>query len=100
SSLVDTVLDEIARAAAHGQSLTLRGLSFTPYEQPRDLAAESMAAAEAEQERPLQPDEPIDLRVLPTMPEPELQAEPATLAYSSGDADTDETIGDLTAQRS
>jgi hypothetical protein len=123
--LVEAVLEEMRNALAEGQSLTLRGLGFTPdkqltetwanatdrpdavtpteptvvpYDPPRDPDADAIAAAEAELRRPAQPEQPIDLRIVPTMPEPELLAEPATLAYSSGDADTDETIGDLIAR--
>jgi nucleoid DNA-binding protein len=123
--LVDAVLEEMRNAVAEGQSLTLRGLGFTPdkqlvetwakatdrpevvttteptvvpYDPPRDPDADAVAAAAAELRRPQLPEEPVDLRILPTMPEPELQAEPAALAYSSGDADTDETIGDLIAR--
>ena len=127
-TLVDAVLEEMRNAVAEGQSLTLRGLGFTPdkelaevwadaterpdrattvakptepelvpYEPARDPAADALAAVAAEQARPVGVDEPVDLRVLPTMAEPELLAEPDTLVYTSGDADTDETIGDLTA---
>jgi hypothetical protein len=61
-----------------------------------------VAAAAAEQSRPEMAAEPFDqsTRVVPTMPEPELLAEPDTLAYSTGDADTDESIRDLTGGES
>jgi hypothetical protein len=128
-TLVEAVLDEMRHAVEQGQSLTLRGLGFTPdrelrdtwaaaterpdtapapdavheptvvpYDPPRDPLADAVAAAAAEQGRPHQPEVVVDLRVLPTMAEPELLAKPATLAYSSGEADTDETIADLTAR--
>jgi nucleoid DNA-binding protein len=123
--LVEVVLEEMRNAVAEGQSLSLRGLGFTPdkqlvetrakapdrpevatgteptvvpYDPPRNPDADAVAAAAAELSRPPQPQEPIDLRIVPTMPEPELIAEPAALAYSSGDADTDESIGDLIAR--
>lgn len=124
-TLVEAVIDEMRHAVAEGQSITLRGLGFTPdkelretwaaatdgpdhaavatdpavvpYDPSRDPDADAIAAAAAEQGRPVQPEEPTEARLLPTMPEPELLAEPSTLVYSSGDADTDESIGDLLA---
>jgi Bacterial DNA-binding protein len=126
-ALVDAVIAEMRSAVAEGQSLTLRGLGFTPdqqlrdtwaaatdspdqvavpmepavvpYDPPRDPEADAIAAVAAEQGRPVQPEEPVDVRLVATMPEPELPAEPATLAYSSGEADTDESIADLVAGR-
>ncbi|MDX6202810.1 MAG: Bacterial DNA-binding protein [Frankiales bacterium] len=73
-----------------------------PYEPMHDPAADAVAAAAAEQSRPEMAAEPFDqsTRVVPTMPEPELLAEPDTLAYSTGDADTDESIRDLTGGES
>jgi nucleoid DNA-binding protein len=70
-----------------------------PYEPMHDPAADAIAAVAAEQSRPEMVAEPFDesTRVVPTMPEPELLAEPDTLAYSTGDADTDESIRDLTS---
>jgi hypothetical protein len=63
-----------------------------------DPAADALVAVAAEQSRPEMVAEPFDesSRVVATMPEPELQEEPDTLAYSTGEADTDESIGDLT----
>jgi hypothetical protein len=71
-----------------------------PYEPMHDPAADAAAAAAAEQARPELVAEPWDesTRVVASMPEPELLAEPDTLAYSSGEADTDESIGDLTGR--
>jgi nucleoid DNA-binding protein len=73
---------------------------IVPYEPMRDPDADAIAAAAAEQARPELVPEPYDesSRVVSTMPEPELVAEPATLAYSSGDADPDETIGERTGE--
>jgi nucleoid DNA-binding protein len=71
-----------------------------PYEPLRDPDADALAAVAAEQARPEQVAEPYDesTRVVSTMPEPELLQEPDTLAYSSGDADPDETIGERTGE--
>jgi hypothetical protein len=65
-----------------------------------DPAADALAAVAAEQSRPEMVAEPFDesTRVVPSMPEPELLAAPDTLAYSSGDADPDETIGERTGE--
>jgi nucleoid DNA-binding protein len=71
---------------------------LVPYEPMHDPAADALVAVAAEQSRPEMVAEPFDesSRVVATMPEPELQEEPDTLAYSTGEADTDESIGDLT----
>jgi hypothetical protein len=71
-----------------------------PYEPLRDPDADAIAAAAAEQARPELVPEPYDesTRIVSTMPEPEMLAEPDTLAYSSGDADPDETIGERTGE--
>jgi len=126
--LVDAVLEEMRSAVAEGQSLTLRGLGFTPdeelrkvwsqaterpdspapvqaptqpetvpYEPQPDPDGDALAAVAAEQSRPVQPAVDTDGPLVRGMPEPELVTEPDTLAYSSGDATTDETIGELTA---
>jgi nucleoid DNA-binding protein len=73
-----------------------------PYEPLRDPVEDALAAVAAEQSRPEPAADPIgeSPRVISTMPEPELQAAPDTLAYSSGEADTDESIGELTGSRS
>jgi hypothetical protein len=68
-----------------------------PYEPVHDPLADAVAAAQAEQDRPAVETEPVG-RLLAAQPEPALEIEPDTVAYSSGDADTDETIGDLTAE--
>jgi hypothetical protein len=74
--------------------------NVVPYEPMHDPVADALAAVAAEQSRPELPPQAIGIspRVVSTMPEPELQAEPDTLAYSSGEADTDESIGDLTGR--
>jgi nucleoid DNA-binding protein len=71
-----------------------------PYEPMHDPAADALAAVAAEQARPEMVAEPFDqsTRIVPTMPEPELLEAPDTLAYSSGDADPDETIGERTVE--
>jgi nucleoid DNA-binding protein len=73
---------------------------IVPYEPMRDPDADALAAVAAEQARPELVAEPFDesTRVVSTMPEPELLEEPDTLAYSSGDADPDETIGERTGE--
>lgn len=75
---------------------------LVPYEPMHDPVADALAAVAAEQSRPEMVAEPFDesTRVVPTMPEPELLAAPDTLAYSSGDANPDETIGERTADPS
>ena len=125
-TLVETVLDEMRNAVAEGQSLSLRGTGLHARQAARrDLGQRDRPTCEPAptepDRRPVRPaarpgrgrgcrrrgraaaagpaGRAIDLRVLPTMPEPELQVEPDTLAYSSGEADTDETIGDLIAHR-
>ena len=73
---------------------------LVPYEPMHDPAADALAAVAAEQARPQMTSDPYDqsTRVVATMPEPELLAEPDTLAYTSGDADPDETIGERTGE--
>jgi nucleoid DNA-binding protein len=76
--------------------------NVVPYEPMHDPTADALAAVAAEQSRPEMVAEPFDesTRVVPSMPEPELLEAPDTLAYSSGDADPDETIGERTGEPS
>lgn len=70
---------------------------MVPYEPLRDPAVDAIAAVAAEESRPAVDVETDETeRLLPTQPEPEIAAEPDTVVYSSGDADTVETIGELT----
>lgn len=73
---------------------------IVPYEPVRDPDADALAAVAAELARPEPVAEPFDqsTRIVSTLPEPELVEEPDTLAYSSGDADPDETIGERTGE--
>lgn len=70
---------------------------MVPYEPMHDPAADALAAVAAEQSRPavVVEDVPTE-RVVATQPEPPLVEQPDTVVYSSGDADTTETIGELT----
>ncbi len=72
---------------------------LVPYEPMHNPVEDALAAVAAEASRPEMVADPIGetSRVIASMPEPELIAAPDTLAYSSGSADTDETIGELTS---
>jgi hypothetical protein len=62
-----------------------------------DPALDALAAVAAEQSRPLVASEPdLSERLVATQPEPELVGQPDSVVYSSGGADTVETIGELT----
>ena len=70
-----------------------------PYEPLHDPAADALAAVAAEQRRPVVSAEP-DLTdpLLPGEVVPPVDEQPDTLVYTSGDAATNETIGELTDQ--
>ena len=70
-----------------------------PYEPLHDPAADALAAVAAERRRPVVSAEPEPTDpLLPGDVVPPVDEQPDTLVYTSGDAATNETIGELTDQ--